>query len=227
MKILSLFALIFATNSHAAVFDAADFLSPHSATLGAFGEILLSDPSSEGVEARGRYGLSEEWNVGAIFGVGSKNKQTRIGGEAVYSFIPDYDGQVGLSAILGAQYQKRNGAGGLYMRLAPLAHKKVTAWNGMPATIYLSLPFYIDARGGNYSTGTHLVLGAIMDVNSHGRFYAVSEAGVRISKAESYILLGAGVRFGEVRLARGEKKKSKNKDEESEYRDEDFTTPIK
>lgn len=222
MRIFSLLLLVFSTTtpSHAAVYDAADFLPRNGTAAGAFGELILNDPAGEGVEARARYGLSDDMNVGAILGTGSKNRKFRFGAEGVYNFIPDWQGQLGISALATAMYLKRETSGGFQLRLAPLVHKKVEALNGNPATLFLSLPFYLEARSGSLSSASQAVLGAIFDVNREGRWYLVSEAGLKISRAESYVLLGGGYRFGEMQLRRRFRNSETERDRE--FRSEDF-----
>lgn len=94
--------------AHATVFDAADLLPPNSGALSTMGEILLTDPTSEGIEAHGRYGLNEDWNVGAIIGTGTKEKNFRMGGQGVFNLLPDWEKQLGLSFLGNALYLRRN-----------------------------------------------------------------------------------------------------------------------
>jgi hypothetical protein len=223
MKTLYLLTLFLPLVAQASLFDASDILPRNSGAISTFGEMILNDPTSEGIEARGRYGLSSEWNVGAIIGTGSDGKKTRIGAEMVYSILPDWEGQVGLSALGGATIINRYGSAGLLMRASIMAHKKVTGWGGLPASVYLGLPFMIEARKGNYSTGWQLVLGSLFDVEDSGRFYMGLEGGISLNKAESYVLLGVGLRLGDLRFERKRSSSSpSSKKEEDEYREEDF-----
>lgn len=227
MKFLLLLALA-SLPAHAAVFDAADFLPERSAAISGFGELLLSDPSSEGVEGRARFGLTDSWNASGIIGTGSKNKGFRLGGEVLYSLIPDWDGQFGISGLASAVYINR-GSGGVQFRVAPVLSKRLNGWNGLPAQVYATIPFYLEARGGNYTSGSQLVLGSTFDVSNASRYYVNGEAGIRLAKAESYVLLGFGIRLGELRFDRKERKGGKEPSHrersgsgEKEYRDEDF-----
>lgn len=216
--------------AHAAIFDAADILPQNSGAVGGFGEILLSDPTSEGVEARGRYGLSDDWNVGVSLGSGSKSKKFRLGGEGVYNLLPDWDGQIGLSFIATAIYLRRMDGGGLQTRIGPMVHKRITAWNGYPANIYLAIPWYQEIRGSTFTSGTQLVLGTVFDIAEGGRFYAVAEVGLKLAKTDSYLLVGAGARLGDLAFNRGDSaaKKSgvpsrgKTSGSDDELTDEDF-----
>jgi hypothetical protein len=224
-KHFALSALIFLLpfTSHAAIFDAADILQQNSGAVGVFGEILLSDPTSEGAEVRGRYGLSDDLNLAAILGVGSKGKQFRFGGEAVYNFIPDWDGQLGVSALASAVYLERFSSGGVQLRVGPMLHKKFEGFGLNPAIVYFGLPFYFEGRSGHYDTGAQVVLGGLFDIADAGRFYASGEGGVKLSKSDSYILAGVGVRFGELRFYKREKSsRGGSSGGEKEYRDEDF-----
>ena len=230
-KALALAALLLTPClSHAAIFDSADILPSNSAAGGVFGEILLSDPTSEGVEIHGRYGLSEAWNVKGIIGFGSKNKKFRFGGEAIYSILPDWEGQVGLSALGSLMYINRQEGGGVQFRVAPMVHKKLETWADLPATLYISLPLYFEARGGKYTTGSQFVLGSLFDLNEASRSYLSTEVGIRLAKAESYVMVGFGYRFGELRFERRNRgsgsgtseRSSGSSSNEKEYTDADF-----
>lgn len=222
-KILALLTLLIPTTSPAAIFDAADILQEKSGAVGVFGEILLSDPTSEGAEVRARYGLSDDLNLAAILGVGSKGKQFRIGGEAVYNFIPDWEGQLGLSALLSGIYLERFSSGGVQLRIGPMVHKKFEGFGINPAIVYFGLPLYFEGRSGRYTTGAQAVLGGLFDIAEQGRFYASAEAGVKLGKSDSYILAGVGVRFGELRFYKRERgSRGGSSGGEKEYRDADF-----
>lgn len=219
--------------SRAAIFDAADILPENAGAVGGFGELLLSDPTSEGVEARSRFGLTNEWNVGLNLGVGSKSKKFRIGGEAVFNLLPDWDGQLGLSFLGSATYLRRFDTGGLQTRIGPMIHKRFAGWGGFPANIYVALPWYQEIRGSTFTSGTQLVAGSGFDVADAGRVYMVAEAGVKLAKTDSYVLLGVGWRLGELSFKRGDSSKGKQRngskvpnrgggDGGDNYTDEDF-----
>jgi len=223
MKLLTLLTLLFPFSSQAAIFDAPDILPQNSGAVGIFGEMLLNDPTSEGAEVRGRYGLTEDWNLGAILGTGSRGKKFRLGGEAVYSILPDWDGQIGLSALASAIFLNRANGTGLQTRIALMGHKKFDSFTGFPATVYLAIPFYLEARKGTYTTGSQVVVGSLWDINSQSRFYASTELGIKIGNSESYVLAGAGFRLGELRFYKKERgSNQERKSGEPEYRDEDF-----
>jgi hypothetical protein len=188
------------TLSHAAFFDVADILPQNSAAIGVLGEIGLSDPTSEGIEFRGRYGLTPDWNLGATVGFGTKNKQFRLAGEAVYNILPDYEGQVGFSVLGSLTFLNRYGRGGIQFRVGPMIHKRITAFNDLNATLYLGLPFYFEARSGSYTSASQIVFGSLWDINADQRVYVSTEAGIRLARADSYIMAGVGYRFGELRF---------------------------
>jgi len=226
-KIIALVAALSPSLSQAAVFDSADILPKNSGAGGVFGEILLSDPTSEGVELQGRYGLNEDWNVKGIIGFGSKTKRFRFGGEAVYNIIPDYEGQLGFSALASALYINRGPGlgGGLQLRVAPMIHKKITTWADLPATLYAALPLYFEGRGGTYTTGSQFVLGSLWDLSDSSRTYLSTEVGVRLAKAESYLLVGFGFRIGELRFVKRGASKSNatpNPSGNKDFTDADF-----
>jgi hypothetical protein len=230
----SLFVLLtvcfLASPAQAAIFDAADILPRNAGAVGAMGEILLSDPTSEGVEAHGRYGLSDDLNLGAILGTGSKNKRFRLGGEAIYNLLPDWQGQVGVSFLGSVLYLNRPTGGGLQMRVGPMVHKRITSWSAHPATFYVALPFYLEANHGTYYSATQLVLGSDFDLTEGGHYYGTGEAGIRLNRADSYVLLGFGIRLGDLKFNRRERapddqdlpSQPKRAASEREYSDEDF-----
>lgn len=224
--LLLTFALLcLPTASDAAIFDAPDILQENSGAVGAFGELLLSDPTSEGVEVRGRYGLSDDLNVAAILGTGSKSRQKRFGGEVVYNLIPDWDGQLGLSLLGTAMYLERFNSGGIHLRAGIMAHKKFEGFGLNPAIVYLALPFQFDGRSNRYTTGGQVVLGTLMDLVEGGHFYGAGEGGVKLGNADSYILAGLGVRFGDLKFEKRKRDRpasGKSGDEDREYREEDF-----
>lgn len=223
MKIFTLLSLLLPITSSAAIFDAPDILPNNSGAVGLFGEMLLNDPTSEGAEVRGRYGLSDDWNVGVNLGTGSRGKQFRFGGETVYSILPDWDGQVGLSALASAMFLNRLGSTGLQMRVGLMGHKKFDSFTGFPATVFLAIPFYLEGRKGTYTTGSQIVLGSLWDVNSQSRFYASTEVGVKLGNSESYVLFGMGFRLGELRFYKRDKAGSKGKKSgEPEFEEDDF-----
>lgn len=222
--------LLLSLPAHAAIFDAADILPGNAGAVGGFGELLLSDPTSEGLEARARYGYSDDWNFGAHIGVGSKSKKFRIGSEAVFNLLPDWQGQLGLSFIGGASYLRRYDTGGLQTRIGPMVHKRFTSWGNLPANVYIALPWYQEIRGSVFTSGTQLVGGSAFDVAEAGRAYMLAELGVKLAKTDSYILIGAGWRLGELSFKPGDSTK-KNKttapgrgstDDDSNYTDDDF-----
>lgn len=231
MKAL-LLALILPLTSQAAIFDAPDILPENSGAVSTFGELLLSDPTSEGLEARGRYGLSEDMTTSLILGTGTDSKRLRFGGELVYNFIPDWEGQLGISGLTSLQYLKRYTSGGVQFRLGLILHKKVEGVNGYPTTFYGAIPFQLDARDDSVKSGSQIVLGSLVDFSPN--FYAAGEGGVKIGNADSYIMLGAGFRFGEVRFEKREPRESRrsrgteparlpsSQKESDVYREEDF-----
>ena len=181
--------------SRASVFDAADFLAHRNAAVSALGELILTNPTSEGVEIHGRYGLSRDWNVGAMLGAGSANKQFRLGAEAVYNFFPDTREQMGFSLIGSVIFLDRHSKMGLQLRLGPMAHRKYVLFDDLPAEAYLALPFYYETRGTGSSFGSQFVLGSLLEFTRDHHWYVDGEVAARITKAESYLLVGAGYRF--------------------------------
>jgi hypothetical protein len=228
MNLLVLFGLLAAAPAHATVFDSADILPQNAGAIGIMGEILTSDPTSEGVEVHGRYGLNEDWNVGAFLGTGDKEKNFRMGGRGVYTLLPDWEGQVGLSFLADGQYLKRSDGGGVQTHLAALVHKRITGWNKMPANLHAGFVWQLEARNGNLTSGTGVEVGSNFDIGEASRYYADVELGIKIARADSYVLVGFGMRLGDLTFtpkkgggaAPAAPNKSSSKG--SDYTDEDF-----
>ncbi len=221
--------ILYATPALATIFDAADILPPNSGAISALGEILLTDPTSEGIEAHGRYGISDDWNVGAIIGTGTKDKNFRFGGQGVFSLLPDWEGQLGVSIIGTALYLRRYDGGGLQTQVGPMIHKRLTGWSGLPANLHAGLIWQVEARSGQFSSGSQLVFGSDFDVADHGRYYMSAELGIRLARTDSYVLLGIGTRLGDLAFNPKKEtrdsalpKNTKRGSGERNYTDEDF-----
>jgi len=220
--------------AHATVFDAADLLPPNSGALSTMGEILLTDPTSEGIEAHGRYGLNEDWNVGAIIGTGTKEKNFRMGGQGVFNLLPDWEKQLGLSFLGNALYLRRNETGGIQFQVGPMLHKRMTGWTGMPANIHLGLLWQLEARSDHLTSGTQLVVGSDFDVGEASRYYMSTELGIRLAKTDSYVLVGFGLRLGDLKFtprsethesalpSRTKRPKARGTPKDNDYTDDDF-----
>ena len=210
--------------AHATVFDAADILPENSGAVSAFGELLLSDPSSEGIEVHSRYGLTDDWNVGAVLGTGTKDKNFRFGGEGVFNLLPDWQGQVGLSFLGKALYLRRFEKGGLQTQIGPIVHKRFTGWGGWPANVHAGFLWQFEARSGDVSSGSQVVLGSDFDIGAKSRYYMTTEIGVKIARSDSYILVGFGTRLGDLTFTPKNEKKSEGRkgSKEKNYTDDDF-----
>lgn len=230
-KILLCLLSLLPAAAYATVFDAADILPSNSGAISAMGEILLSDPTSEGVELHGRYGLSDDWNVSAILGTGTKEKNFRFGGQGVFNLLPDWEGQVGLSFLGKALYLRRYEKGGLQTQVGPVVHKRFKGWGGWPANVHAGFLWQLEARSGGTASGTQFVVGSDFDIAGSSAMYMTTELGIKIARTDSYILLGIGTRLGDLTFTpkresekrnRGVDRRSRNNDEDDNYTDEDF-----
>jgi hypothetical protein len=223
--------------AHAAIFDSADFLKQGGHSVGAAGDIVLNDPSGEGLEGRYKWGTEEYINLEGILGIGSDTRRFHVGTQVDYNFIPDISGQPGVSAIAGATLMKRTVGDdrktALVFTLGPLIHKQVDGLNGLPMILYLGLPWSLNFQTGSYYAATQLAFGALTDVTRNHAWYFCSEAAMSLSKSESYILVGLGMRFtgfdnksSATHEDRHEKRKlrptGKGKDDEEEFQTDDF-----
>lgn len=213
-------AMLLSARAQAAVIDSSEFLREGHHAMSAIGELILNDPTSEGIEARYRAGFSPEWNLAGIVGTGSKNRKFRLGAEGVYNVIPDADGQFNFSAAGMVQYLRRQSYGSLQLRVTPIASKKFEGLSGMPVLVYVSLPITFEIHQSTIETQSQLAFGGLFDISEPGKWYGISEAGIRLAKAESYVALGVGYRFGEGGLTIDRFRKPEKSNDE--YRTEDF-----
>lgn len=236
-------ALIALTPSiaRAALFDSADFIRKDNHAAGAFGDIVLNDPSGEGIEGRYKFGLEDYLNVEGIVGAGSDTRRFRLGAQANYNFLPDLSGQPGVSAIAGAMLLKRTLDGdhktGVKFTVGPLLHKEVEGLNGLPMLLYLGVPWSLTLQSGTYVSSSQLDFGALTDITNNRSWFVSSEAGISLAKDESYIMIGVGTRFtpfekatpvrnekhrDSVREPRKVEPAKKGQSDEEEFRTEDF-----
>ena len=133
---------------------------------------------------------------------------------------------VGNFVIVPGDDPGAGGVRGLQLRIAPMVHKKVTTWADLPATLYAALPLYFEGRRGTYTTGSQFVLGSLWDLTDTSRTYVSTEVGIRLAKAESYLLVGFGLRIGELRFtkrgASGSSSNTANPSGQKDFTDADF-----
>ena len=221
-KILFSLLALTSLSAHAAIFDAADYLEPNHHAVGIFGEALLSNPTSSGMEGRFRAGISDGFNATGLIGFGSGNRGFRLGGEASYNLIPDTHNAVGVTGLAGIQYLHRLGYGSVQTKLAPLVNLKIDGLEGNPASIYFGLPLYFEIHQSTVTTSSQLAVGGNFDLSHHKDWYMITEGGISMSKSESYILLGFGLRFGSRFELPARDKNHNSSDADKEYRSEDF-----
>lgn len=187
-----LFLFFISVNSSASsLFDAPEIVDPGDLTIGLNGEILLSNPSSEGVELRVKYGVTSILNSEAIVGLGSNHRKFRVGVQNVFSVFPDTDGQLGVSAILSGLYLRRADRGVAVVTAGPMIHERISGT--IPLNFYFAWPFEIELDSGRYFTGSQLVFGA---VGGLGQWFLSTDVGLGLARRESYFAVGGGYNFG-------------------------------
>lgn len=221
------------TLTRAAIFDAADILKPGSHSIGILTEVILSNPSSEGIELRAKRGINDMVNLEGIFGTGSDNRRLRFGGQSTITLFPDADGQPGISLYVSTLYLKRESYGSLLLSGGPMIQEMVDGMHGLPINLYLAAPWTIELHKGNYNTSFQLAFGANYEISDQRNWFANTEAGLSLSRSESYVAVGVGMRFGSTAFDMQKEKKHKRKngknrnddentDDEEELRSEDF-----
>ena len=173
----------------AVVFDAADMLNEGKFGIGLDTEILLSNPSSEGLEARVKYGLSPNFNTQGIIGIGSDYRGFRFGANNTLSIFPDIEGQIGVAMLLGGLYLRRPNKGVVIASAGPMIHKKFSDWT-VPVNAFLAIPFAIELDSGRYYTGSQLTFGSILEFS---RVNIPLELGIGMGSMETYVSAGAAI----------------------------------
>lgn len=194
--------------AEAIVVDSADVLEGGDFSIGLDTEVLLSNPSSEGLEVRAKYGVSDNLNSQAIFGIGSDYRRMRFGVNNVLSIYPDAEGQLGVSALLGGLYLRRYSHTVFVAHAGPMIHKRFTEW-AVPFNAFLAWPFAIELDSGRYFTGSQLVAGSILEFD---RLLVPLELGIGLGHMETYVAAGVTFRFGD--RSRGNERKSSTRAEE-------------
>lgn len=174
------------------LFTAPEIIDPTDLSIGLNGEILLSNPSSEGVELRVKYGLTSIMTTEAIVGLGSNHRKFRVGVQNVFNVFPDVDGQIGVSAIVSGLYLRRADRGVAVITAGPMIHERVEGT--IPLNFYFAWPFEIELDSGRYFTGSQLVFGAVGGLG--GQWFMASDVGLGLAGRESYFALGGGYNFG-------------------------------
>jgi hypothetical protein len=194
--LLLTFTLTNTQMAHAVIFDGAEFLHPKQQAVGVMGDLLLSNPSGEGASVHFKQGVNDLVNAQGIFGYGSMNRRYRIGAQANINFFPDAPGQIGISLLSGGMFIQRLGYKAMQFFLTPLVGKEMDGYRDYPINVYVGMPFFIELASGRYKTGSQLAVGAQWDTNNKRQWFLISEAGLSLNNAESYIALGIGTRFG-------------------------------
>lgn len=185
--------------THAAIFDAADYIEPGHYAAGVYSEFLLNNPSGEGIEVRGKRGINDLVNFEPFLGFGTRSRGFRFGASATVNFFPSTDSQPGISLMGTGQYVRRETYNGLNFSAAPMIHKRVEGADHLPLNLYLAFPFSLELWEGHYRTGLQAAFGGLYDIDSSGTYYLVAEAGVSLNNSESLVLLGGGIRFSNER----------------------------
>ena len=176
----------------APLLDAADHLEGGGFSAGLGAELLLSNPSSEGLEVRAKYGVTDNLNTQAILGIGSDHRKFRIGANNILAIFPDDEGQIGVSAVLGGLYLRREQRGTFVATAGPMLHKRWSDW-AVPFNAFFAWPFGIELDSGRYFTGSQLVVGSILEWPA---LRLPLELGIGLGKMETYVAAGLMVNFG-------------------------------
>lgn len=172
----------------AVLFDAPSIYEPGKFGVGLASEVLLSNPSSEGLELRVSYGVTRNFTTEGLVGIGSDSRRFRVGSQNTLSIYPDADGQIGVAVLLKGIYLRRPSRGVFIGSTGPMIHEKFDAF--VPLNTFLALPFSIELDSGRYFTGSQLVLGTVAEFN---KFFGTLELGLGMAKMQSYVSFGAGV----------------------------------
>lgn len=203
--------VVFINQAEAAVqFDLPEYAPGGQYSTGALGEVLVSDPTSEGIEARFKYGIYDWMNIQGVMGIGSDYRQFRAGAQGTirvfresgylpsvsFQFSPYYiergDGPT-LTDEEGNEFVDTNGK--IQINAGVFVHRYF-GLAGFPVNTYLSVPLAIELIDGRYKTGYQAILGSVFTLRHNKNYFVTGEFGLGLANMETYVAIGGGRRFG-------------------------------
>lgn len=195
--LLVLLGLFAHAQAHAyySTMDTGDLLERDNYKLGIETQFITDSPSGMNVVGRFDSFFSSDSNVRAIMGFGSTDFQ--LGGYYKWVPIPDIDNQPAIGLLAGVLYATDQGINELSLRFHPLISKKYGLEMGGDITPYASIPFGIRSVDGTTDVPVQFEMGAQLKTAKFEKVLFVGEVGFDISKAFTYISIGATLQFDE------------------------------
>jgi hypothetical protein len=173
-----------ALDARAGVFNIPHFVDPGSVALGIEPELYLTPSAGVGFNAKYTQGLNDLMNAQAIIGTGSGPRRFRIGGNLIWDFIPDVEGQPGIGLATQALYYRIPDAGRLELTGVPYIHKSFPQGDDQAIDPYFAFPIGFAFTDGEYKALSTAVVGALWKQSEHISFS--TELGININHSATY-----------------------------------------
>jgi hypothetical protein len=175
--------------SHAGVFNIPHFITPDEFAIGFEPELSLGDEAGLGFNIKYTHGLGDLVNAQAIIGTSGGSRKFRAGGNLVFDFFPDIEGQPGIGIALQSVYyrlkESSQDKGQLELTAIPYIHKAFVLPQGSEVEPFFSLPIGAGFSSGRYRAISTVTVGALFKNNEHIRY--TLELGVAVNNTDSYV----------------------------------------
>lgn len=193
--ILSFSILLLSSQSFAylSLLSTGDILPENKFQLLGYAEGVL-DKGYNGINinARGSYGLSEDFQVDGELGVGKFD--VTLGAFIKWVPIPDIEGQPAVGVRGGVSYFKWNDFSQTSLVAMPFVSKAFTVNFGRLSP-YAGLPLGVNTYNSHSDFFTRLALGSELSQTEWENIRFIAEAGFELSKSFSSITVGASYDF--------------------------------
>lgn len=169
----------------AGVFSTPHFIPPGSSAVGLEPELVLSNGSGFGFNARFTHGVNELNNATLILGTGGGQRRFRAGGNFTFDFFPDIESQPGIGIAVQGMYYRLKTHGQFELTGTPYLHKTFVSEGGNTLEPFLAVPFGMAFASGSYHALSSLAIGSIFK-KSESISYIV-ELGIAINRTDSYV----------------------------------------
>lgn len=170
-------------DARAGLFTTSHFVLPGEFSIGFEPELTLTHGSGMGANLRYTQGVNELLNITGLIGTSAGPRKFRAGGNLVFDFFPDIEGQPGIGIAAQGIYYRLADAGLFEVTGIPYIHKVVKSGNE-EIEPFAGLPLGMNFSEGRYQATSSVVLGAMFKGSEHIRYSL--EFGIAINNSESY-----------------------------------------
>lgn len=185
---------LFQLESQAGVFATVEHPGPGGSAIGLEPEFIIATNSSLGINARYQHGISDLMFATGIIGTGGGPRNFRMGGNLVFDFFPDIEGQPGVGLATQALYYVGTPKNFLEISAIPYLHKAFVGEEKNEIHPYVAFPLGTNfSSDSTYKLFIQAVLGGIFGAG--GKLDYIAEIGIGISNSDSYISGGINYHF--------------------------------